>query len=164
MTESGSNPRPNSDSLPTGHSLWDLGAFNTDGHDATGRTFSFDAAGAIFCWVRESAHKGSGGLRVTTASLPAWKQVACDKALGSATDYDWTFTTDYSLRRPVSPAPVGSEMVATARPLRHGSRLMVEAVDHHVTGEVSDASRVRLVRDVGHVDRAVQCDVGVQGV
>lgn len=64
-------------------------------HDATGRTFSFDAAGAIFCWVRESAHKGSGGLRVTTANLPAWKQVACDKALGSATDYDWTFTTDY---------------------------------------------------------------------
>lgn len=47
----------------------------------------------------------------------------------------WTFTTDYSLRRPLTRLPVGSELVATARPLRHGSRLMIEAVDHHVNGE-----------------------------
>ena len=36
-------------------------------HEASGRTFSIDAAGAIACWMRESAHKGSGGIRVTTA-------------------------------------------------------------------------------------------------
>lgn len=47
----------------------------------------------------------------------------------------WTFTTDYSLRRPLASLPEGSELVAAARPLRHGSRLMVDAVDHHVNGE-----------------------------
>ena len=47
----------------------------------------------------------------------------------------WTFTTDYSLRRTTAQLPEGAELVATARPLRHGSRLLVEAVDHHVNGE-----------------------------
>ena len=47
----------------------------------------------------------------------------------------WTFTTDYSLRRPLTPVPVGSELIGTARTLRHGSRLLIEAVDHHVNGE-----------------------------
>ena len=66
-------------------------------HEASGRTFSFDAAGAIACWMRESAHKGSGGVRVTTASLPSWKKVADEQDLAmGASDYDWTFSTDYS--------------------------------------------------------------------
>mmetsp|Transcript_24672 Transcript_24672/g.78890 ORF Transcript_24672/g.78890 Transcript_24672/m.78890 type:complete len:325 (+) Transcript_24672:58-1032(+) len=66
-------------------------------HEASGRTFSFDAAGAIACWMRESAHKGSGGIRVTTASLPSWKKVADEQDLAmGASDYDWTFSTDYS--------------------------------------------------------------------
>ena len=47
----------------------------------------------------------------------------------------WTFTTDYSLRRPLTPVPEGAELVGTARPLRHGSRLMVESVEHRLDGD-----------------------------
>ena len=64
-------------------------------HEASGRVIHFDADGAITCWVRASAEKGSGGLKVTTASLPSWKQVADEQATGDSTDYDWTYSTDY---------------------------------------------------------------------
>ena len=60
------------------------------------------------------------------------------------------------------------EAYSTAWYVRQGTRvdggaepIRVQLDDHHVTGEVSDGSRVALVRDVGHVDRAVQCDVGI---
>ena len=39
-------------------------------HEASGRVIHFDADGAITSWVRESAEKGSGGLKVTTEN--AW--------------------------------------------------------------------------------------------
>lgn len=64
-------------------------------HEASGRVIHFDADGAITCWMRESADKGSGGLKITTASLPSWKQVADEQATGDSTDYDWTYSTDY---------------------------------------------------------------------
>ena len=65
-------------------------------HEASGRAFHFNAQGAITSWLRESVAKGSGGIRVTSASLASWKEVA-DKELSksAAADYDWTFTTDY---------------------------------------------------------------------
>ena len=64
-------------------------------HEASGRVIHFDADGAITSWVRESAEKGSGGLKVTTASASYWKQVADEQATGDTTDYDWTYSTDY---------------------------------------------------------------------
>ena len=64
-------------------------------HEASGRVIHFDADGAITSWVRESAEKGSGGLKVTTASASYWKQVADEQATGDTTDYDWTYSTYY---------------------------------------------------------------------
>ena len=63
-------------------------------HEATGRTLSFDADGALTCWARESARNGSGGLRVAMASRASWKQAA--EKLEGGNDYDWTFSSDYS--------------------------------------------------------------------
>lgn len=64
-------------------------------HEASGRVIHFDADGAITSWVRESAEKGSGGLKVTTASASYWKQAADEQATGDTTDYDWTYSTAY---------------------------------------------------------------------
>ena len=78
-------------------------------HEASGRVIHFDADGAITCWVRESADKGSGGLKVTTASLPSWKQVADEQATGDSTDYDWRPTrptTAASRADQIAPRPV----------------------------------------------------------
>lgn len=58
----------------------------------------------------------------------------------------WTFTTDYSLRRPVRPVDAGAEMEATARTLRHGSRLMVEAVDHEIAGDWAGHAQITFMR------------------
>lgn len=59
-----------------------------------GQTFNFDAKGAISCWVRQSADKGSDGIRTQQASLASWKKV--EQTIGGTEDYDWTFSTDYS--------------------------------------------------------------------
>ena len=59
---------------------------------ASGFALSFDAEGAIACWARESARHGSGGLKVLAASQGSWTQVAQEV---SASDYDWTFSSDY---------------------------------------------------------------------
>lgn len=66
-------------------------------HEASGHAFHFDAEGALTCWMRESEVKGSGGVRVTSASLNSWKQVfnAEQATGGGAADYDWTFSTNY---------------------------------------------------------------------
>ena len=65
-------------------------------HESTGREFHFDADGALSCWIKHSEAKGSGGLRVTSASLTSWKQIAAAEfAKDAAADYDWTFSTDY---------------------------------------------------------------------
>ena len=45
-------------------------------HEASGRVFHFDAEGAIACWMRASAQKGSGGLQVTASARPSWKAAA----------------------------------------------------------------------------------------
>ena len=86
-------------------------------HEATGHSVHFDAEGAITCWLRESAHKGSRGLRVKSASLPSWKQIANDWAKDGVTDYDWTFSTDYCGRTTSSsnPGAAGPLKPATLR-------------------------------------------------
>ena len=64
-------------------------------HEASGRVFHFDAEGAIACWMRASAQKGSGGLQVTAAARPSWKAAAADETLiARKDDYDWTFSCD----------------------------------------------------------------------
>ena len=65
-------------------------------HEASGRTLSFDADGAIISWARESARKGSGGLQVITANRASWKQAALGQEFNAVQDYDWTFSSDYS--------------------------------------------------------------------
>ena len=90
-------------------------------HEASGRAFHFDADGALSCWARESAHKGSGGLRVTTASLPSWKHVADEQRVAekASVDYDWTFSTNYcgttSTRAPPGEFAGPGSHIATAR-------------------------------------------------
>ena len=65
-------------------------------HEASGQTFQFDVNGALSSWVKHSNANGSGGLRVTSASLPSWKQVYAEQAtVSAAINYDWTFSTDY---------------------------------------------------------------------
>ena len=64
-------------------------------HAASGRAFHFNAEGAISNWLRDSVAKGSGGVRVTSASLSSWKQVFDAEQKMRADDYDWTFSTDY---------------------------------------------------------------------
>jgi type 2A phosphatase activator TIP41 len=64
-------------------------------HEASGHVLRFDAEGAIMCWLRSSAHKGSGGLRVRTANTQAWQKHLL-KLAEEQGDHDWTFSTDYS--------------------------------------------------------------------
>ena len=113
--------------------------FLTLTHELSGRAFHFDVDGALSCWARESAHKGSGGLRVTTASLPSWKQVADEQAqIGENGDWDWTFSTDYCgttsvplaaslAARSVATARGESELSASSTPQRVGSPCFIES-------------------------------------
>jgi len=116
-------------------------------HEATRRAFHFDANGAIRRWVHESAHKGSGGLRVATASYGSWQEAA-DK-MGVATDYDWTFSTDYcGTTSPPGASPVaGSRSVSSGRDEGVGRRDAVSHCEFVVPNVTTRTPAVRLSRE-----------------